>query len=162
MKTTKILFAVPLSMILFSISCQSTGHCELTEDERIEISKEIETVLDNFVSPELNYQTHISLRADTEGYLYAGDGSYIFTDYQSYKEGVKSSFENIQRFIELKTIRNSVYVLGPKSAVSTLEFNGKYITSDEDTIVHNGCWTFVFKKFDNEWKVVQENGTHTN
>jgi len=28
-----------------------------------------------------------------------------------------------------------------------------------DTILNNGCWAFVFKKFDNGWKVIQENGT---
>ena len=80
MKTTKILFAVTLLLILLSYSCQSPGNCELTQDERIEISKEIETIIENIVSPDLNYQTHINLRADTVGYLYAGDGSFIFSD----------------------------------------------------------------------------------
>jgi hypothetical protein len=162
MKTITIFFIAGLLMFLFCYSCQSPRDCEITEDERIVISNEIETIIENLIGPDLNYQTHIDLRADTTGYIFAGDGSIIFSDYQSYKEGVKLSFENIQRFIELKCTRNSVYVLGPAAAVSTIEFEGKYITKNGDTIGHNGCWTFVFKKFDNDWKVIQENGTHTN
>ena len=148
-------------LLLLSFSCKPKVVSELTDQERNKISKEIETVVDNFVDPNLNSEKHIALRADKDGYIYAGDGKILFTDYESYKGGVKSSFDNIQKFIELKSIKTCVYVLSIDAASCTTEFQGKYINTSGDTIVHNGCWTFVFKKFNNEWKVIQENGTHT-
>jgi len=134
----------------------------LTEQKVSEIKKEIETVVTNFLNPNtLNFNTHTALRADADGYVNAGDGKVFFTDYNSYKEGMKLIFEGFKRFIELKTTRMYVYVLALGAAVCTTEFKGKILSADGDTIIHNGCWTFVFKKFNDEWKVIHENGTHT-
>ena len=85
----------------------------------------------------------------------------MFTDYNSYKEGIKLAFEGLQRFTEMKATALFVYVLAIDAAVCTTEFKGKYLSTDGDTVVWNGCWTFVFKKFNGEWKVIHENGTHT-
>ena len=151
-----------LILILISFSCKPGGISELTDQEKNQISAEIETVVDNFFNPNtLNYETHTALRADREGYIGGSDGKIVSTDYESYKEGVKLAFENIERFIQLERTKTYIYVLALDAATCTTEFLGQYVTMDGDTIVHNGCWTFVFKKFDNEWKVIQENGTHT-
>jgi len=29
---------------------------------------------------------------------------------------------------------------------------------DDQELPHNACWTFVFKKIQDEWNVVEENG----
>lgn len=54
-----------------------------------------------------------------------------------------------------------VYVLSEDAASCRVEFKGKLQMQDDQEMPHNGCWTFVFKKFDCSWKVVHENGTHT-
>jgi hypothetical protein len=160
MKRVFLACSVIIGSILFS--CDPNVGSALTDQLTIEITKEIESVVDSFLDPNtLNFDAHTALRANTDGYVYAGDGNIIFADYDSYKEGVKLSFENIKEFVELESIKSFVYVLAVDAATCTTEFQGKYINTSGDTIVHNGCWTFVFKKFDNEWKVIQENGTHT-
>jgi hypothetical protein len=147
---------------LILVSCDANKDDKLTDQQIIEITKEIESVVNNFFDPKtLNAATHSALRANNAGYIFAGDGKVIFTDYDSYKEGVELSFENIQRFIELENTKTYVYVLAKDAVTCTTEFQGNYINTSNDTITHNGCWTFVFKKFDNEWKVIHENGTHT-
>ncbi len=147
-----------LLLAFFVSGCQST----LTEDQKNQIAKEVETTVKNFFNPKtLNYDTYVALRADKEGYLFAGDGVILTTDYRTFQEFIKKSFENVDRFIELEPIRMFTYVLSDDAATCTFEFKGKFLTTGGDTLTDNGCWTMVFKKFDNEWKVIQENGTHT-
>jgi len=91
----------------------------------------------------------------------ASDGKILFTDYESFKEAMKLRFEDIKEIIEMESTKTNVYVLANDAAVSTSEFHEIFLMVSGDTIVRNGCWTMVFKKFNNEWKVIQENGTHT-
>jgi hypothetical protein len=150
-----------MCLVIFTVSCETSNQCELSEQEKTEIDSQIEGILKDFFNPStLDYESHISLRANDEYYLYAGDGAFVFTGYDSYKEGVKAAFDGMQGWAALELTKTHVYVLAKDAASATVEFEGAFVTLDADTITHNGCWTFVFKKFGNEWKVVQENGTH--
>ena len=153
--------ALVLFVSLIISSCSSSPGCELTDQQSDEIKKEITAIVNGFLNPQINAESHTALRANIDGYIFAGDGNIISPDYASYKEGVESSFESISSFLELEATETSVFALSIDAATCTAEFKGKYLTVDGDTIIHNGCWTFVFKKLNNEWKVVQENGTHT-
>jgi len=152
----KIISAILLTFLVSG--CQST----LTEDQKNQIARDVEMAVKNFMNPKtLNYDTYVALRADKEGYLLASDGVILTTDYKSFQEFIKKTFENVDRFIELEPIRMFTYVLSDDAATCTFEFKGKFLTTGGDTLIDNGCWTMVFKNFDNEWKVIQENGTHT-
>ena len=134
----------------------------LTDEEKNHIAIEIENIVDDFLDPDnLTFETHTALRANQEGYVLAGDGKILFTSYDDYKKGMEATFKNIQKFIEVDAYNSHVYVLSKEAATCTTEFKSKYINADGDTVIHNGCWTFVFKKFENDWKVIHENGTHT-
>jgi hypothetical protein len=133
---------------------------ELTEDQKRSISNEIETITRNFLNA-ISYETEVAIRADVDGYVMGGDGKIMFTDYSSFKEYVKQAFADIQKFTEMNIVALHVYVLSKEAASCTFEMKGKYLTTKGETVIHNACWTLVFKKFDNGWKVVQENGTHT-
>lgn len=133
---------------------------ELTEHQKRSISKEIETITRNFLN-DVSYETEVSIRADVEGYVMGGDGKIMFTNYAPFKQYVKEAFAGIQRFTETNIVALHVYVLSKEAASCTFEMKGKYLTTKGETVVHNACWTMVFKKFDKGWKVVQENGTHT-
>ena len=160
-KSNPWIVVVFILLSIISTSCSTQNTCELTDDQKKMISTEIETIVRNFFNPyTLSYETHAELRADKEGYVMGGDGKVLFTDYSTYKESVKSSFAGIQRFIEFETISIYVYVLSPEAATCTTEFKSKFLTIAGDTVINNGCYTFVFKKFDNAWKIIQENGTH--
>jgi hypothetical protein len=163
MKTGLLNFITGLSLaILVLTSCRSQFSIELTEEEKKAVSKEIETIVRNFMNAStLNYETHTGLRANKEGYVMGGDGIIKFTSFDDYYKNTKAGFSGIQKFTESEIIALHVYVLSPESASCTTQFKSKFLTTAGDTVVNNGCWTFVFKKFDNEWKVIQENGTHT-
>jgi len=134
---------------------------ELSDLQQREIANEIDLILDKFMDAKtLSFETHTGLRADKVGYLMAGEGKIEFTNYKDYKEAMRQSFNVIQRFTEIKILKRYTYVLAKDAAVSTLLFESKFLTSSGDTLNNNGCWTFVFKKFDGQWKVIQENGTH--
>lgn len=74
---------------------------------------------------------------------------------------MKASFAGNQKYTEMEILSLYPYVLCKDAATCTTLFKGKWLTASGDTVVSNGCWTAVFKKFDNEWKVVQENATYT-
>jgi len=132
----------------------------LSEEGKATITNEITGIVDNFLSPELTDKTHIALRANIDGYIMGSDGVILYENYDDYAEGVKAAFEGIEKFISLKPVKSFVYVLSEDAASCTCEFMGQFLAVTGDTITHNGCWTFVFKELDGEWKVVQENGTH--
>jgi hypothetical protein len=154
-------FVILIVMVFFSISCRTLCRDEVTDKEREKIKGEIETIVTDFFNPNtLNYNTHTGMRANKEGYVMGGDGKIQYTSYSSYNEHMKSSFAGIQRFTEARLVAMYVYVLSKTAATCTTEFKSKFLMVSGDTILNNGCWTFVFKKFDNGWKVIQENGTH--
>lgn len=151
-------FCLVLLVLLFSCKKQV---CELTDAEKLKITNEIDSVVNHFFDAEkMSYEVHTNLRANHAGYLMAGDGKIKYKSYQQYRDAMKKSFQNI-RFTEMKVLENEIYVLCGDAAVCTTVFESKFLTNEGDTIINNGCWTFVFKKFDEGWKVIQENGTHT-
>jgi hypothetical protein len=156
-------FAVAAFTLLtvLSPSCKNQSGCDPTDEQKKVISSEIETIVRNFYNAgTLTWETHAALRANVQGYVMGGDGKILFTDYASYVKGTKSAFESVQRFTDFETVAIYVYVLSKDAATCTTEFKSKFLATTGDTVVNNGCWTFVFKKFGNSWKVIQENGTH--
>ncbi|MGE5521345.1 MAG: nuclear transport factor 2 family protein [Candidatus Dadabacteria bacterium] len=151
MNDTKTIFPTP----------ERVKSSELTEYQKQSIKNEVETIVRNYLDAEtLSFETEAAIRANVDGYVMAGDGKIMFTDYPSFKEYVKQAFADIQKFTEFNVLSMHTYVLCPEAASCSFDFTGKYLTTKGDTVIHNGCWTMVFKKFDNGWKAVQENGTH--
>lgn len=145
---------------IFSKKDNKLKTSELTEDQKRSISKEIEKITRNFLN-DISYETEVGIRADVEGYVMGGDGKIMFTSYAPFKQYIKEAFTGIQKFTEMNIVALHVYVLSKEAASCTFEMKGRYLTTGGETVTHNACWTLVFKKFDNGWKVVQENGTHT-
>ncbi|MEN8116168.1 MAG: hypothetical protein ABFS16_04280 [Bacteroidota bacterium] len=156
MKSFNYIFCF-IVLFLFVTSCSDS----LTEKDKIRITREITTIVDNFLTPEINYDSHTNLRANVEGYVMGSDGAIIAESYGEYASSLKEAFKGIDRFLEMKPTKKYVYVLAKDAASCTCEFEGKLLATTGDTIIHNGCWTFVFKQINDQWKVVHENGTHT-
>ena len=162
MKTISFRSLTGLSLfVLILVSCQTQDSCELTAEEKKVVSNEVETVVRNFLNAEtLSYETHTGMRANQPGYVMGGEGQIKFRSYAEYQSAMKTSFSGIRRFIEMHIVELYVYPLSKDAATCTTLFKSKLLTTSGDTLINNGCWTFVLKKFDNEWKVIQENGTH--
>jgi len=149
-------------IVLIFGSCRAKVSCELTDEEKKAVSKEIETRVRNHMNANiLGYQTQVGLRANVEGYVFGAEGKILFTSYDDFEKHMKTSFAGNQKYTELEILSLYPYVLCRDAAACTTLFKGKWLTASGDTVVSNGCWTAVFKKFGNEWKVVQENATHT-
>jgi hypothetical protein len=163
MKTALFNLLTGLSVSLLSfVSCQPTDSCNLTEEEKMAVSKDVEAEVRNFLNAAtLSYETHTGLRANQPGYIMGGDGQIKYRSYAEYQTNMKAVFSGVERFIEMNIVELHVYPLSKDAASCTTLFKGRFITTAGDTLINNGCWTFVIKKFDNEWKVIQENGTHT-
>ena len=147
-----------LLMALLFAGCTS----KLTKEQKNQIAKEVETTVREHLNPKtFSLNTHLDLRADKEGYLFAGDGTIVATDYKTFKDFCTKSLADFSRFINLDIIKIYTYVLAEDAATTTMEFKGRFITTAGDTLPNNGCWTMVFIKYDGKWKVIQENGTHT-
>lgn len=155
-------FVLLYLVIFFLISCLQQNSCKLSDKEKVAIEKEIEFIVRNFLNAEtIGYETHTGLRANQPGYIMGGEGKIKFRSYSEYQTAMKVSFSGIQKFTEMNITELYSYALSKDAATCTTKFNGKFLTTSGDSLVNNGCWTFVFKKFDKEWKVIQENGTHT-
>jgi hypothetical protein len=135
---------------------------ELTAEEKKAVSREIEIVVRNFLDAKtLSYQTEMKLRANSEGTVIGGDGKIQAIGYGEIDQYMRTAFAEVQNFTEFEITSLYIYVLCKEAAACTTLFKSKFLTTSGDIVDNNGCWTFVFKKFGNEWKVVQENGTHT-
>ncbi len=53
-----------------------------------------------------------------------------------------------------------VYVLARDAVSYSLEFEWSMTTIEGDTLKSRGAWTYVFKKFEDTWRVVHSAGTH--
>ena len=146
--------------VVILLACQPKTTCELSETEKIAVEQEVETIVRNFLNAEtLSFETHTGLRANQPGYIFGGEGKIKFRSYSEYQTYLKKAFNRL-RFIEMSVSELYVYALSKDAATCITEFQSRVLTNSGDTLINDGCWTFVFKKFDNEWKVIQENGTH--
>lgn len=158
MKTLRFLLT---ACIFLFLSCQTKTSCKLTESEKTAIEQEINTIVRNFMNAEtLSYETHTGLRANHPGYLMGGEGKIIHRSYTGYQSATKQAFSGISKFTEMNITELYVYALSNYAATCCTEFKSKILTTTGDTLINNGCWTMVFKKFDSEWKIIHENGTH--
>lgn len=142
-------------------ACHPINTCELSAPEKVAIENEIETIVRNFMNAEtLSFETHTGLRANQPGYIFGGEGKIIFRSYTEYQTALKKVFSTTQRFTEMSISELYVYALSENAATCITEFKSKILITSGDTLINNGCWTMVFKKFDDKWKIIQENGTH--
>lgn len=149
------------NFVFILLACQQKNTCELSAPEKASIEQEIETVVRNFMNAEtITFETHTGLRANHPGYVFGGEGKIKYRTYSEYEDALKKAFGVTQRFTEMSISELYVYALSKDAATCTTEFKSKILTTSGDTLINDGCWTMVFKKFDGNWKIIQENGTH--
>ena len=163
MKTNQLNLCIFFVVIISSLfSCKPQASCEPSNEEKIKITSEVEKVVKDLWNPStVSYETNDILRRGIDGYAMGSDGKIVFKNYEEFDKAMKASFGNLKRFIDSEVPLIHVYVLSKNAAACTYEFKSRFISNSNDTIINNGCWTFVLKRFENGWKVVQENGTHT-
>ena len=89
----------------------------------------------------------------------AGDG-VITVGYDNFANQLREMMSNCAEFTSFAYKKPHVYVLCNDAASLSMEYEWSMIDNDGNTVNAKGSWMYVFKKFDEVWKVVHSAGTH--
>jgi len=134
---------------------------ELSQEENIKVKEEIHQVMLDFEQVEEDWVTqNIEIRADVEEYVEALNGEIVATSHSTIREGIETFAKEGNLLIDRQISDIHIYPLSINAASCTFLFTDKILTPQKDTLTLGGNFTFVFKKFEDKWKVVQEGGTN--
>lgn len=94
-----------------------------------------------------------------KGYTKAYNGKITDTTYQTVKTQLEQTIKAGYKPISRQIVTKRIMPLSEKLAVATFIFKEEMLTPKLDTMKYGGNWTFVFKKFEGEWKAVHEVGS---
>ena len=148
-----------LIIALFINGCKNCT--ELSQEENQKVKEEIHQVMLEFEQVEEDWVTqNIEIRADVEGYVEGLNGKIVATSHRTISEGIKAAAKEGNMLIDRQISDIHIYPLSIHAASCTFLFTDKILTPEKDTLTTGGNFTFVFKKFEDKWKVVQEGGTN--
>ena len=101
----------------------------------------------------------LSFWANSENFVHAGDG-VLTVGYDKFAAKQRNNISNIVSVKIVETKNTQIYVLSKNAVSYSFEFEWSMIKRSGDIISSRGSWTYVFKKFGSEWKVVHSTGTH--
>ena len=142
-------------------ACGASAESGLTPGDRERIVQEISRTLDDYKEA----VTHKELSAvkafwsDTDGFVFAGDGTILGGSKEWYDK--LDWYHNETAKWNHWEYRNlHIEALAMDAATATVEFEHSRTTTVGETVRVKGAWTYVFKKYDGKWRVIQTNGTH--
>lgn len=97
--------------------------------------------------------------SDSEDFVFAGDRK-ILGGYEAWVDVLNQWAETTDRYLYWNNSNIKIEVLSRNAACYTMEFDNERISAAGDTLNTKGSWTYVFKKYDDGWRVIQTNGTH--
>lgn len=155
--TAVVVFAVSLA------ACGASAEGELTPGAREQIYDEISRTLDDYkqavTQKELNAVK--AFWSDAEGFVFAGDGTILGSSEEWY-EKLDWYHNDTEKWNHWEYRNLHVEALARDAASATVEFENSRTTTAGETVRVKGAWTYVFKKYDGKWRVIQTNGTHIN
>lgn len=146
------------AIILFS--CNQSAN--LSEEKKLAIIKEIQQRLDGYPEAAKRGDTlwFHNFWADVKEFTFAGDGQ-ILTDYETtITKPYRESLSKMKEILYFKYSNGHGYVLDEDAVSYVTNFDWGMQTKSGDTLRAKGAWLYVFKKLDNQWKVVHSAGTH--
>lgn len=159
-----VLFLIGCITGIQACSARSAGTIAgtINEAERASIAAAIEQRVDGYfeAARRQDVQWLLGFWANIPEFVIAGDGEVKV----GYEDGIATPTR--QWFAGLKTVLVSehmnghAYVLARDAASYTTEFRWSIVRTAGDTVTSHGAWTYVFKKLNGEWRVVQSAGTH--
>ena len=97
--------------------------------------------------------------ANTEGFVFAADGALV-TGYDNYSVQITDMIPNTNKVNYIEKTNPHVYVLAKDAASYAMEYRWSFTMKSGDTLAAKGSWMYVFKKFDDTWRVVHSAGAH--
>jgi len=153
-------------IILLIVTVLTFSNCtqvsELSEADKLTISEEIQSRANGYSEALINKDLSWfhSFWSNEEDFVFAGDG-LIQTDYDALiTQPLTNLFETLEEVLHFEFTNGHVCVLGSNAASFATNFNWGMVTNSGDTIQSKGSWLYVFKKSDDDWRVVHSAGTH--
>ncbi|MFC2124612.1 YybH family protein [Bacteroidota bacterium] len=133
----------------------------MTEQKKIAIAEEVEARVVDYLDAikQLDLARMLDFWADTEGFVFAGDGSLV-VGYENYAAQLKDVIPKTTKVNNIEKKKPHIYVLAKDAVSYTMEYSWSMIRESGDTINAKGSWLYVFKKFDDKWQVVHSAGAH--
>lgn len=150
-----------IACVIIAQGCVNSSIKVLTEQEKATITEEVEARVVDYIDAfkQLDLERMLDFWANAEGFVFAGDGALV-VGYDKYAAQLK---DNIPKTVKVNYIEKNnqyIYVLARDAASYTMEYRWSMTMESGDTINAKGSWMYVFKKFDNIWRVVHSAGAH--
>ena len=150
-----------LLVLVVAGACGAPPSGELTPEEREAIRAQIQQALDDYGEAVRNKDLEAQLRfwSDSDDFVFAGDG-VILGGYDEWAAELTRSTEETAEWLRWDWFNFHIAVLSRDAASATIEFDVHKTTTDGGAWARTGSWTYVFKRFDTAWRVIQTNGYH--
>jgi len=160
----KLLMILPLVILLcFVFGCQQGEEVAeiLSNQEKEIVAQAVEERIADYIDAikQLDIERMLSFWANTEGFVFAGDG-LLTVGYDTYAEQLREVISNTAEVKSISYKKPHVYVLSKDAASLSMEYEWSMTDKEGNAVNAKGSWTYVFKKFDDVWKVVHSAGTH--
>lgn len=155
----RCLYLIGACMLTASGCTNSDESISIKEKEAVReaVIKRVEEYVNSMMN--LDIEKMLSFWANTEHFVKAGDGS-IVVGYEKFAGQQREKMSTIKSVNYVNVTNSHVYVLAPDAASFTFEFEWSMTGDSDEEMKSRGSWTYVFKKFDDEWKVVHSTGSH--
>ena len=142
-------------------ACAPASPSAMSEQERAAVAEAVAQRVEGYVDAirTLDLDRMLQFWADTDGFVYAGDGS-LTVGYDVHAAQLREVIGSTAQVNSMEISDPHIYVLGPDAAAYSMEFEWSMTSVSGDTTRARGAWTYVFKRLDGEWKVVHSAGTH--
>jgi hypothetical protein len=146
-------------MLTASGCTNSDENLSRKEKEAIEeaVTKRVEEYVNSMLN--LDIEKMLSFWANSENFVKTGDGS-IVVGYEKFAAQQREKMSTITSVNYVNVTNSHTYVLAHDAASFSFEFEWSMTDNSDKEMKAKGSWTYVFKKFGNEWKVVHSTGSH--
>ena len=152
--------AMAMALVTFLSGCGTEGApgTTLSAEDTARIEEEVRQALEDYGASVLagDQERVDAFWGDFDDFIHAGDGR-VFGDREAWLEWIASNQPDATLSWEYSDIH--VAVLAPNAASYTANFEVVNVVGGEE-VTATGSWTYVLRKTEDGWRVVQSNGKH--
>ena len=155
-------FFLLLACVIITQGCTNNSTEVLTEQEKAIITEEVKARVVGYLEAikTIDIERMLDFWSNTEGFVFAGDGTLI-EGYDNHSTiHIKDFVSNLEKVNYIEQNEPHVYILARDAASYAMEYRWSMTMKSGDTLNAEGSWMYVFKKFDDTWRVVHSAGTH--
>ena len=154
-------FIILFICTLILLGCSQESTRKLTDEERSIITNEVKSRVLEYVDAQKqrDQERMLDFWANDSEFVFAGDGS-IISDYNIWANSIKEDIVEYKTVNYIDIENPHVYVLSLDAASYAMSYRWSKTNEAGDTLSAVGSWMFVFKKFEDTWRVIHSAGAH--